>query len=502
MFGYLSYIIDDTSRVTWMGSGSYSNFQVPNTPGLPVGTSGDGTTPWNVAGSGLPSYFNSADLNEQQREQNYYGVMTYQKSVGDFNGQIALLGRASGVHFRPDEIGDLYFNGVASDEEKNLYSGGLQADGSYQLTDNNTIRFGGQLLDEVVFADTATTVFPVDGNGTPDGPMETLTDNHRLTGLFAGMYLQDEWKFFKQLTLNYGARLDMFNSSFDNEWQLSPRLNLIYQPAVDTTFHAGYSRYFTPPPVEDVSGRDVALFNGTSNESAVQTDGSVKAERSNYFDLGVSQKLASDWQVGLDGYYKQAHNQLDDGLFGQTLILSAFNYLHGRVYGVEATGSYTHGGFNAYLNLAYSEAEGEDWDSAQFLFNPTDLAYVQNHWIYLDHDQRWTGTCGLSYTWKEGDHHATRIYTDAVYGTGLRQDATTPTGENIPNGASVPDYYSLNCGVEQSIKLSKRNTLKARLDVVNLTDNIYQLRSGTGVGVNAAQYGERLGFFGSISLTF
>jgi hypothetical protein len=38
--------------------------------------------------------------------------------------------------------------------------------------------------------------------------------------------------------------------------------------------------------------------------------------------------------------------------------------------------------------------------------------------------------------------------------------------------------------------------------VVNLTDDIYQLRSGTGVGVNAAQYGERLGFFGSLSLTF
>ena len=41
--------------------------------------------------------------------------------------------------------------------------------------------------------------------------------------------------------------------------------------------------------------------------------------------------------------------------------------------------------------------------------------------------------------------------------------------------------------------------LKARLDVVNVTDNIYELRSGTGVGVNAAQYGERLGFFGSVS---
>ena len=37
---------------------------------------------------------------------------------------------------------------------------------------------------------------------------------------------------------------------------------------------------------------------------------------------------------------KHAHNQLDDGLFGQTLILSAFNYAKGEIYGVEATGNY------------------------------------------------------------------------------------------------------------------------------------------------------------------
>ena len=63
-------------------------------------------------------------------------------------------------------------------------------------------------------------------------------------------------------------------------------------------------------------------------------------------------------------------------------------------------------------------------------------------------------------------------------------------------------YYSINLGVEQSLKLGGRRLLKARLDVVNLTDNVYPLRTGTGVGVNAAQYGERRGFFGSLSYTF
>jgi outer membrane receptor protein involved in Fe transport len=428
--------------------------------------------------------------------------VTYQKSVGDFNGQVSVYGRSSGVHFRPDQTGDVYFNGVASDVERKLDSGGLQADASYELGSQHTIRGGVMALDEVVFANSATTVFPVDANGDPNGPLETIVDNHRLTALFAGAYLQDEWKIFEKLTLNYGARFDVFNSSFDNECQLSPRANLIWQATDSTTLHAGYSRYFTPPPLESVSGSDVALFDNTSNASSTDQASPVKAERANYYDVGISQKLAPGLQVGVDGYYKSAREQLDDGLFGQTLILSAFNYAKGEVYGVEFTVSYNHGGFSTYANVAVSRAQGEDWNSAQFLFDPADAAYVQNHWIALDHDQRVTGSFGASYTWKEGERNATRVYVDALYGSGLRTDATAPDSSNIPNGGTVPAYYTVNIGAEQSFKLTQKRMVKARLDVVNLTDNSYELRDGSGVGVNAAQYGARLGFFGSLSYVF
>jgi len=449
-------------------------------------------------------------LNEQQREQNYYGVVTYQKSVGDFNGQISAYGRASGVHFRPDETGDLYFNGVASDVERDLISGGLQADASYALGDKHTLRGGLVFIGTSVAADSTTAVFNLNGAGTPmANSLHSIVDNNSLYGIFAGVYLQDEWKLTPELTLNYGARFDEFYSSFDRENQPSPRVNLIWQPTDSTTMHAGYARYFTPPPVENVSGSDLALFDGTSNSTGNDTDSGVKAERANYFDAGISQKITKHLQVGVDGYYKTARQQLDDGLFGQTLILSAFNYAKGRVYGVEFTGSYNVGGFSTYANLAYSVAQGENWDSAQFLFGPsgpgTDLAYVQNHWIYLDHDQTVTGSFGAAYTWNEGSRCSTRAYTDAIYGSGLRQDGggfEPGTSNPIPNGATVPAYYSVNLGVEQSWKIAKNQTLKARLDVVNLTDNIYQLRSGSGVGVNAAQYGERLGFFGSVSYAF
>jgi outer membrane receptor protein involved in Fe transport len=493
-FTYLSYILDRTSRLTFMGSASYSNFQVPDTPGLLAGTS-PGGSPW------LPISFDSAKLNENQNEQNYFGVVTYQKSSGDLNFQVSAFGRESSVHFTPDPVGDLYFNGVASDVKRTLYSGGVQGDGSYKLGDSHTLRTGFSLLDESVAADSTTAVFPVNANGNPDGPAFSITNDEGLHGLFAGAYLQDEWRLAPGLTLNYGARLDEFDSSFDNEDQLSPRLNLIYEPTDSTTLHAGYARYFTPPPVENVSGSTVAGFGGTSNASAVTLDDPVRAERANYLDAGITQKIGPELQFGLDGYYKRASNQLDDGLFGQTLILSAFNYARGEVYGLELTGSYSHGGFTTYLNLAHSVARGEDWNSAEFLFDPGDLAYVKNHWIFLDHDQQLTGSFGASYVWKElaGD---TRVYVDSLYGTGLRTDATAPDGTVIPNGGTVPAYYSLSVGAEQSFKAGWHRLWKARLDILNLTDKSYELRNGSGVGVNAAQYGMRRGIFGSTSYSF
>jgi outer membrane receptor protein involved in Fe transport len=497
-FAYLSYVLDDSSRLNLMLSGSDSDFQVPNVPGI--------STPAFSNAPGQPASFNSANLNENQDEQNYYAVVTLQKAQGPLNYQLSLIGRESSVHFLPDPVGDLFLNGVASDVKRTLYSGGSQLDGSYDLVDTHTLRFGAMLLDEYVSSDSSSTVYDLNTNGVPTD-MRTIPDNHGLHGFFGGVYLQDEWKLFSKLTLNYGLRFDDFSASFDHETQFSPRVNLVFKPFDKTTLHAGYARYFTPPPIEDVSGADVAKFAGTSNASAVTKDSPVKAERANYFDAGVSQEIAPGLTVGVDSYYKEAHNQLDDGLFGQTLILSAFNYARGIVYGTEFIASYAHAGFSSYANVAYSVAKGEDWVSSQFLFSPSDLAYVQNHYIALDHDQTVSGSFGESYLWKESQHCNLLTYVDALYGSGLRQNGGgtengLPNGPPIPNGATVPSYYSVNVGAEQTFKLNGKQSLKARIDIVNLTDNSYELRSGSGVGVNAAQYGARRGFFGSISYSF
>src|SRR6185295_20395187 len=104
------------------------------------------------------------------------------------------------------------------------------------------------------------------------------------------------------LTVNYGIRLDRVNA-FVNEGQLSPRLGLVFKVTPQTTFHAGYARYFTPPPTELVSPTTLALFSGTSNAPANTVNSQVASERSHYFDAGLTHQLTPAVSLGVDTFY-------------------------------------------------------------------------------------------------------------------------------------------------------------------------------------------------------
>ena len=493
-FAYASKLLDSSSRLSLMASASHSDFQVPTTPGLPNGTSANGS-PWE------PYPFDSAALNENQHEDNAYVVAAYQKTTGDCDYQLSTFARGSRVHFVPDWTGDLAFNGVASEVVRTLGSLGLEADASIPLGTACTLRLGGSLLEESVGSSTRSAVFPVNDAGNPTGGAELIADSQTLHGLFAGLYLQNEWRLSSALTVNAGFRLDQFDSSFDSEGQLSPRINAILQPNPSTSLHIGYSRYFTPPPVEAVNPSAVARFLGTSNAPDVTLDDPVRSERSDYFDLGISQHITPQLTVGLDAYEKRATNQLDDGLFGQTLILSAFNYAKGSIRGAELTGSYELGRLSTYVNAAENTGSGRRIDSAQFLFDRDTLDYISNHAIYLDHDQKLSASTGATYTVPLA-RGSLSFSADALFGTGLRTDAVMPDGTVVPNGGTVPSHLVVNLSLARTFNLSGSRKLSFRLEMTNLMDTSYELRDGTGVGVNAAQYGARRGIYGAEDLRF
>ena len=116
---------------------------------------------------------------------------------------------------------------------------------------------------------TTDTVLPATWNGsqwvaTPGGLPFQIVDNYHKTAELYGAYLQDEWHITPKLTVNYGLRADLW-TAYITESQISPRINFVYKPVQATTLHAGYGRYFTPPPLELIQAGDVSKFNNTTN---------------------------------------------------------------------------------------------------------------------------------------------------------------------------------------------------------------------------------------------
>ena len=496
-FAFVSDVLSDKSRVALFAGSFIGTFQIPDVTGVGGSFTVDGK-----------DSFDAARLDQNQREVTHYAVGTYQYSGDALNFQIAPFVRYSATRFTPDpQQGDIVFNGYADAARLTSLAAGVQADGSEQVGADHTVRFGLFVQNEHTTSRIVSSVLPVscsfasdpscDPVQTSDVPF-TLTDSGAKTGQLYGIYLQDEWKLTPDLTLNYGARFDVVHA-YTRESQLSPRANLVWTASPLTTVHVGYARNFTPPPQELIAPATVALYAGTTKQSEVQADGPVKAEREHYFDAGVEQRLRGGFKIGLDAYYKIKRNLLDEGQFGAAVVLSPFNYAKGYAWGVELSGNYTHGPLDLYANIARGDEKAKDIVSSQYFFDPDELAYIRDHYIYTDHSQKWTASGGGSYTIH--DRLGTLVPTaDFIYASGLRTD--DPAGI-VPNGGTLPGYFVFNAGLAQNF--SGPGVLKGltiRADVLNLFDKSYEIRSGEGVGVGAPQWGERRGIFAGISKKF
>jgi hypothetical protein len=253
--------------------------------------------------------------------------------------------------------------------------------------------------------------------------------------------------------------------------------------------------------------------NGTTGAVANMNVGAILPERSDVYDVGIVQQLLPQCppgtggitspkpiattncpalEVGVDAYYKWARDLLDDGQFGQATILTAFNYDKGMVEGLEFKAKFTMGNFTLYSQWAAGFEKANTVVSNQSIFaGPTELNFIANNWIYTDHTQLLTGAAGGNYlfsgtnTWLDN----TAIFGNLIYGSGLRS--------GFANTDHVPAYTQVNLGFSHEFKDTgwDPKPFTVRFDVVNVLDQVYLIRSGSGIGVFAPQFGPRRGYF-------
>ena len=290
---------------------------------------------------------------ENQNEFNQFNVLALQHSAEGLDLQISYFNRTSIVHFMPDPIGDLIFNGVASDVYRQSVVNGIQTDASYR---DCRCAYAARRLHGQRRADPGqqlSSVFPGRSNWSDvrSYPSASSIPAARPASCSAPMS-QDEWKITNQLTLNAGLRFDQM-VQYVNANQFSPRISLTYQPFDGTTFHAGYARYFTPPQQVLAAPTNLALVQGTTQQPEVNVADPVLPERSHYFDVGVTQTRDARprgrrRRLLQDRARPARRRPVRRGLCAapRSTMIAATNT------GVELTANYNNGNFNAYGNIA------------------------------------------------------------------------------------------------------------------------------------------------------
>jgi hypothetical protein len=508
-FGYTTTFLDDSTRLSSITGASIQKYQIPINPGAAVFP---GLQPiFGATATGG----DSAKTNEVQYEKNAFAVLAWQHTTGDLDMQLAYFSRYNSLDFVPDLYNDLLFNGIASDVYRSSFMNGLQGDNAYKITDVHTIRFGFNSSMEQGIVRTVSTVEP--GPGCPSacvatGAPFTFADPSIKMGYLAGVYLQDEWRLTPQLTLNWGARFDEMWQYVD-KYQLSPRANFVYKPFWGTTIHAGYAKYFTPPLLTLEAQSDVALYEHTTGAPPSSAQNLILPERSNVVDAGITQQLlppcptatgvlygkapianvpalnCPSLEVGMAGFYKRAQDLLDDGQFGAAFTLTAFNYEKAENWGAEWKARFTMNNFSAYGNFSWGRETANTVVSNQTLFGPDELNYLAHQYINTDHSQLLSSNAGMSYLFSDG----TRASMNMIYGSGLRQ--------GFANTDHIPAYVTFNFGLQRELWEHGLfdKPITGRFDVVNVLDRVYELRSGSGIGVFAPQFGPRRGYYAGLS---
>ena len=311
-------------------------------------------------------------------------------------------------------------------------------------------------------------VFLIDPNNTG-----TPTVSVHRSGYYNAGYLQDTWRTTRQLTINYGVRLDGYGQKQNlgtpsvNQAYLSPRLNLAYALNGGTTFRASYNKLFTQPPLAQ------GAIVGTS----------LRPQLTNAYDASVEQRFGTTQTAKIAYYQKNDSNQNDTGLlipYTQIGAYTTLQYQYATIQGVELSydlAPRNNIGLGGYAAFARSKARPGGLDQTG------GAAPTVN-----DHDQRSTLSTGLSYTFKSQAFAGVDYY----YGSGEASSVLAPIGasnSNVLNDGKRNSHSLVNLRLA-SPPLAGYGGLE--LDIDNLFDRRDVLNFNSGFSGTRFQQGRRI----------
>jgi outer membrane receptor protein involved in Fe transport len=478
-FGNFTYQLGPAARLSLMSGFTVNDGEFPNRPDMPPLYQLDGVN---------PTSYPSTVINSSLEQQDYFGVLALNAApTADLDYQMAYAIHYNSEQFNPDPIGDLIYQGVASHVFDSDLSNSLQGDLSYQPLLSHSLRCGFYIGEYGVEADEQSLVFPVGAQGQQlqKTPITVGSNLNRIV-VVGGVYAEDTWHITDKLGVNFGTRWDIL-SGFSNGDQISPTINLFYQWRPGTTLHAGFARYFQVPNFQATPPGMFAEFKGTSGAVGVNGNPFPVPERDYYWDAGFIHRLNPDLKLEQDNYFRLDRNYLDEGQFGFVPIEAPLNYSRGYGWGTENSISYNSEHLSARFNFTVAREEDIGVDTAQFNFDPAELAYMDSHYFVLDHTALFTISSGIAYRW-----HDWLFAMDTLFNTGLRA--------GFANTEGLPNVWQVNFSVARQLAVPWLGQITDRVMLLNIFDRTNLIRPPSGIGVFQSAYGPRITVYDALTI--
>lgn len=268
-----------------------------------------------------------------------------------------------------------------------------------------------------------------------DGSGLSLKQRENPSGGLTAVFLEDQFKINRWLTVNGGVRLSHFQGAL-SENAADPRIGAAFRiPRLNWVARGFYGRMYQAPPLSTVSGPLLAyaLDQGFGFLP-------LRGERNEENQFGIAIPLRG-WTLDADHFHSKSRNFFDHDALGNSNIFLPLTIQGARVDGWELTLASPIFLRRAQMHLAYSSQRAQGWGERTgglTFFAPPDERFL------LDHDQRHTlsagGNVGLPWrSWIAGN-----LY----YGSGFPDNggpARLPshTTFDLSLGKSVREHWSV-----------------------------------------------------------
>lgn len=304
-----------------------------------------------------------------------------------------------------------------------------------------------------------------------------------LDGSDIGLYAQAQFAPSEKWELRTGIRFDnhrypLSATQDTNAYQFSPRVRLNYYPTPATTLWAYYGRQFIPTNTEDLRAITSAAQAGVVTQPTVP-------ERDNFYEVGFTHRFPVGIVTKLSGYHKSSSPGIDNTQIPGTAITTDVNIAQVRITGIEAVVEVRPPGpLTGFVNLALAHAYGSGAVSGGFFATAPPAQPFD-----LDHDQRLSGTAGITY-----GRARWLVTLTGIYGSGLTNGLVPNTvgqptfnpalPSTAPIGTSLFDFnrafkvdptFTLNASAGYTFTAA-RLLLRPQLFVDNLFDKQYILK--------------------------